>query len=70
MGARRSCGQFIIVSYDSVFCLVDVQLSAIYFTNAPSQLFWEGKLGKPKEEIGDVNGFEYMYLSGLKVPYF
>jgi hypothetical protein len=30
----------------------------------------EKKLGKPKEEIGNLNGFEYMYLSGLKVPYF
>jgi hypothetical protein len=27
-------------------------------------------LGKPKEEIGNLNGFEYMYLSGLKIPYF
>ncbi len=26
------------------------------------------KLGKPKEEIGNLNGFEYMYLSDLKVP--
>ncbi len=52
------------------FCLVDVWSSAVYFTNAPSQLFWEEKLGKPKEEIGNLNGFEYMYLSGLKVPYF
>jgi hypothetical protein len=28
------------------------------------------KIGKPKEEIENVNGFEYMYLSDLKVPYF
>jgi len=28
------------------------------------------KLGEPKEEIGNLNGFEYMYLSNLKVPYF
>jgi hypothetical protein len=28
------------------------------------------KLGKPKEEIGNLNGFEYMHLSGLKVTYF
>ncbi len=27
-------------------------------------------IGKPKEEIGSLNGFEYMYLSDLKVPYF
>jgi hypothetical protein len=52
------------------FCLVDVLLLAVYFANAPSKLFSEGKLGKPKEEIGNLNGFEYMYLSGLKVPYF
>jgi hypothetical protein len=25
--------------------------------------------GKPKEEIGNLNGYDYMYLSGLKVPY-
>jgi hypothetical protein len=41
-----------------------------YFTNTPSQLFKEGKLDKPKEEIGNLNGFEYMYLRDLKVPYF
>jgi hypothetical protein len=28
------------------------------------------KIGKPKGEIGDLNEFEYMYLSELKVPYF
>jgi hypothetical protein len=28
------------------------------------------KIGKPKEEIGNVNGFEYMSLSNLKLPYF
>ena len=28
------------------------------------------KIGKPKEEIGNLNGFEYMYLSDFKVPYF
>jgi hypothetical protein len=52
------------------FCLVNVRLSAVYFTNTPSQLFREGKLGKPKEEIKNLNGFDHMYLSGLKVPYF
>jgi hypothetical protein len=25
----------------------------------PSQLFSEGKLGEPKEEIRNLNGFEY-----------
>jgi hypothetical protein len=28
------------------------------------------KIGEPKEEIGNLNGFEYMYLSDLKLPYF
>jgi hypothetical protein len=28
------------------------------------------KIGKPKEEIRNLNGFEYMFLSDLKVPYF
>jgi hypothetical protein len=42
------------------FCLVDVQSLAVYFANAPSKLFLEGKLGKPKEEIGNLNGFEYI----------
>jgi hypothetical protein len=42
----------------------------VYFANAPSQLFQEGKLGEPKKEIGNLNGFECMYLSYLKVPYF
>jgi hypothetical protein len=55
--------------YDSRICLVDVQASAIYFANAPSQPSREGILGKPKEEIGDQNGFEYMYLNGLMKEY-
>ncbi len=28
------------------------------------------KIGMPKQEIGNLNGFECMYLSDLKVPYF
>jgi hypothetical protein len=28
------------------------------------------KIGKHKEEIGNLNGFECRYLSDLKVPYF
>ncbi len=61
---------FIIVSYNSTFCLVNVQALAVYLANAPTQLSWEGILGKPKEVIENLNGFEYMYLSNLKVPYF
>jgi hypothetical protein len=53
------------MSYDSGFCLVDVRVSAVYFANAPSQLFREGKLSEPKEEIGNLNGFKYLYLGNL-----
>jgi hypothetical protein len=28
------------------------------------------KIDKPKKEIGNLNGFEYRYLNGLKMPYF
>ncbi len=62
--------KYFIMSYNSGFCLVDVQASGVYFANAPSQFFCKGKLGKPMEEIGNLNGFEYMYLNDLKVPYF
>ena len=62
--------KYFIMSYNSEFFLVNVQASVVYFTNAPSQHFWEEKLGKPKEDIRNLNGFEYMYLSNLKVPYF
>jgi hypothetical protein len=31
--------KYFIMSYDSGFCLVDVQASVVYFANAPSQLF-------------------------------
>jgi hypothetical protein len=27
------------------------------------------KLGKPRKNITNLNGFEYRYLNGLKVPY-
>jgi hypothetical protein len=36
------------------FCLVNVQSSVVYFANAPSKLFSEEKLGKPKEKIGNL----------------
>jgi hypothetical protein len=62
--------KYFIMSYDSGFCLVDVRASAVYFANAPSQLFREGILGDPKEEMGNLKEFEYMYLGNLKVPYF
>jgi hypothetical protein len=39
------------------FCLVNVQSLAVYFANAPFNLFSEGKLGEPKEEIKNLYGF-------------
>ncbi len=39
------------------FCLVDAWSSVVYIANAPSKLFSEGKLGKPKDEIGNLFGF-------------
>jgi hypothetical protein len=62
--------KYFIMSHDSGFCLVNVWASVVYFANAPSQNFWEGKLGEPKKEIKNLNGFEYMYFSDLKVAYF
>ncbi len=62
--------KYFIMSYNSGFCLINVWALAVYFANAPSQLFWEGKLGKPKEEIGYLNGFEYTHFCDLKMPYF
>ncbi len=52
--------KYFIMSYESGFCLVNVWALAVYFANAPPQLFWERILGEPKEEIGNLNGFEYM----------
>ncbi len=28
------------------------------------------KIGEPMEDFGNLNAFEYLYLSDLKVPYF
>jgi hypothetical protein len=40
------------------------------FCHRSLSAFLGKKLGKPTEEIKNLNGFEYMYLSDLKVPYF
>jgi hypothetical protein len=45
-------------------------VGGILLATLPPSFSEKGKLGKPKEEIRNLNGFEYMYLSGLKVPYF
>jgi hypothetical protein len=40
------------------------------FHHRPLSAFLRKKIRKPGEEIKNLNGFEYMYLSDLKVPYF
>ncbi len=35
--------KYFIMSYNSGFCLINVQALAVNFANAPSQLFWEEK---------------------------
>jgi hypothetical protein len=50
----------------SVRCAV---FGSIFCHRSPSA-FLRKEIGKPKEEIENLNGFEYMYLSDLKVPYF
>jgi hypothetical protein len=61
--------KYFIMSYNSGFCLVNVQALAVYFTNASSKLVQEGILGKHKEEIGNLNGFEKIrpWARGLRV---
>jgi hypothetical protein len=41
---------------------------AAYFATAPGSLsaILRKKKGEPKKKIGNLNGFEYMYLSDLK----
>jgi hypothetical protein len=46
------------VAIDGIFC--HSSLSAIL----------RREIVEPKEEIGNLNGFEYMYLSDPKVQYF
>jgi hypothetical protein len=55
------------MSYDSI-CLMCCHQWHILLLLPLS--YPEKEIGKPKEEIGNLNGFEYMYLSDLKVPYF
>ena len=52
------------------FCLVDAQLSAVYFANAPSQLFREGEIRQAQgRNRKPKNGFVYMYFGDLKIQY-
>ncbi len=53
--------------YDSVWSMLDRR--RYISPTLPLSVSEKKKLGKPKEEIGNLNGFECMYLSGLKVPY-
>ncbi len=59
--------KWFIISYNSVWLMC----SCWWHISPPLALSYsEKKIGKPKEEIRNLNGFEYMYLSDLKVPYF
>jgi hypothetical protein len=55
------------ISYDSIclMCCLGGLFCHLSLSAIPRK-----KIGKPKEEIRNLNGFEYMYLSNLKVPYF
>jgi hypothetical protein len=56
-----------IICYDSICsmcCLGGI------FCHCSLSAIPRKKIGKPKEENGNLNGFEYMYLGDLKVPYF
>ncbi len=46
------------------FCILSGRclIISVYFANTPSQHVWEEKLGKPNEEIGNLNRFECMFL--------
>ncbi len=50
----------------SVLCAVVGSI----FCHRSLSAFLRKKIGKPKEETGNLNGFEHMYLGDLKVPYF
>jgi hypothetical protein len=55
-----------ILCYNSI-CLM---CSRQWHISSPLPLSYpEKKIGEPKDEIGNLNGFEYMYLSDLKVPF-
>jgi hypothetical protein len=58
--------KLVIMSYNSI-CLMSC-LGGIFCYRSLSFILRK-KIGKPKEEMGNLNGFEYMYLSDLKVPY-
>ncbi len=56
-----------IMSYDPI-CLMCC-LRGIFCHRSLSAIL-KKKIDKPMEEIRNLIGFEYMYLSDLKVPYF
>jgi hypothetical protein len=46
-----------------------MELNAIFCHRSLSAIL-RRKIGEPKEEIGSLNGFEYMYLNDLKYQVF
>jgi hypothetical protein len=59
--------KLVIMTYNSI-CLMCC-LGGIFCHHSLSAILRK-KIGEPKKEIANINGFEYMYLSDLKVPYF
>jgi hypothetical protein len=59
--------KLVVMSYDSI-CLMCC-LGGMFCHRSLSAIFRK-KIGKPKEEIENLNGFEYMYLSDLTVAIF
>jgi hypothetical protein len=60
------------VKYINYVTILSVQCAVvgIIFCHRSLSAILRKKISKPKEEIGNINVIEYMYLSDLKVPYF
>jgi hypothetical protein len=56
------------MSYNAI-CLMCC-LGGIFSHHCSLSAILRKKIGEPKEELGNLNGFEYMYLSDLKVQIF
>jgi hypothetical protein len=64
---KSNIKMLVIINYNSI-CLMCC-MGGI-FCHRPLSAILKKKIGKAKEEIRNLNGFEYMYLSDLKEPYF
>ncbi len=55
------------MSYDSFWSMIGCRWHILPML--PLSFSEKEKYSKPKEEIVNLNGFEFMYLTNLKVPY-